>query len=77
MSDLYIHEKLRKIISERINQIEDQVLRGPIEDLSTLKELRGRLAELAASMGSKMSTKEVKTRQAVEKWRKTRAAKGD
>jgi len=47
MSDLYIHEKLRKIISERINQIEDQVLRGPIEDLSTLKELRGRLAELA------------------------------
>lgn len=47
MSDLYIHEKLRKIISERINQIEDQVLRGPIEDLSTLKELRSRLAELA------------------------------
>ena len=47
MSDLYIHEKLRKIISERINQIEDQVLRGPIEDLATLKELRGRLAELA------------------------------
>tara|TARA_R100001079_G_scaffold79850_1_gene43823 strand:+ start:240 stop:431 length:192 start_codon:yes stop_codon:yes gene_type:complete len=47
MSDLYIHEKLRKIINERINQIEDQVLRGPIEDLSTLKELRGRLAELA------------------------------
>ena len=47
MSDLYIHEKLRKIISERINQIEDQVLRGPLEDLSTLKELRGRLAELA------------------------------
>ena len=47
MSDLYIHEKLRKIISERINQIEEQVLRGPIEDLSTLKELRGRLAELA------------------------------
>ena len=34
-------------------------------------------SELAASMGSKMSTKEVKTRQAVEKWRKTRAAKGD
>ena len=47
MSDLYIHEKLRKIISERIKQIEEQVLRGPIEDLSTLKELRGRLAELA------------------------------
>ena len=47
MSDLDIHEKLRKIINERINQIEDQVLRGPIEDLSTLKELRGRLAELA------------------------------
>ena len=44
---LYIHEKLRKIISERMNQIEEQVLRGPIEDLSTLKELRGRLAELA------------------------------
>jgi|TARA_R100001460_G_scaffold35776_3_gene68735 hypothetical protein len=47
MSDLYIHEKLRKIIRERMNQIEEQVLRGPIEDLSTLKELRGRLAELA------------------------------
>ena len=47
MSDLYIHEKLRKIINERIKQIEEQVLRGPIEDLSTLKELRGRLAELA------------------------------
>ena len=34
-------------------------------------------SELAASMGSKMSTKEVKTRQAVEKWRKTKDAKGD
>ena len=34
-------------------------------------------SELAASMGSKQSTKEVKTRQAVEKWRKSRAAKGD
>jgi hypothetical protein len=33
-------------------------------------------SELAASMGSKQSTKEVKTRQAVEKWRKSRAAKG-
>jgi len=33
-------------------------------------------SELAASMGSKMSAKEVKTRQAVEKWRK-KAAKGD
>ena len=34
-------------------------------------------SELAASMGSNMSSKEVKTRQAVEKWRKKRAAKGD
>lgn len=34
-------------------------------------------SELAASMGSKQSTKEVKTRQAVERWRKSRAAKGD
>ena len=33
-------------------------------------------SELAASMGSKQSTKEVKTRQAVERWRKSRAAKG-
>ena len=32
---------------------------------------------LAASMGSKMGVKEVKTRQAVEKWRSKRAAKGD
>ena len=32
---------------------------------------------LAASMGSKMGVKEVKTRQAVEKWRRKRAAKGD
>ena len=34
-------------------------------------------SELAASMGSQQSTKEVKTRKAVEKWRKSRAAKGD
>ena len=34
-------------------------------------------SELAASMGSKQSTKEVKTRQAVERWRKSRAAKGE
>ena len=47
MSALYIHEKLRKIIRERMTQIEEQILTGPIEDLSTLKELRGRLAELA------------------------------
>ncbi len=47
MSDLYIHEKLRKIITERKGQIEEQILTGPIEDLSILKELRGRLAELA------------------------------
>ena len=33
-------------------------------------------SELAASMGSKQSTKEVKTRQAVERWRKSRAATG-
>ena len=32
---------------------------------------------LAASMGSKQSTKEVKTRKAVEKWRSKRAAMGD
>tara|TARA_R110002020_G_scaffold321162_1_gene537083 strand:+ start:548 stop:916 length:369 start_codon:yes stop_codon:yes gene_type:complete len=32
---------------------------------------------LAASMGSKQSTKEVKTRKAVEKWRSKRIAKGD
>ena len=32
---------------------------------------------LAASMGSKQSTKEVKTRAAVEKWRSKRVAKGD
>ena len=34
-------------------------------------------SELAASMGSKQSTKEVKTRQAVERWRKSRAATGE
>ena len=34
-------------------------------------------SELAASMGSQQSTKEVKTRKAVEKWRKSRAAKGN
>jgi hypothetical protein len=32
---------------------------------------------LAASMGSKQSTKEVKSRQAVDKWRAKRIAKGD
>lgn len=34
-------------------------------------------SELAASMGSKQSVKEVKTRQAVEKWKSKRAARGD
>lgn len=34
-------------------------------------------SELAASRGSTKSTKEVKTRQAVEKWRKQRAIRGD
>jgi NAD-dependent SIR2 family protein deacetylase len=47
MSDLYIHEKLRKIIKERKNQIQEHLLTGPIDDLTVLKELRARLAELA------------------------------
>jgi hypothetical protein len=47
MTDLYIHEKLRKIIKERKNQIQEHLLTGPIDDLAVLKELRARLAELA------------------------------
>lgn len=38
---------------------------------------RNPTSELAASMGSSMSTKEVKTRHAVEKWRSKRKASGD
>jgi len=56
---------------------------GGIRNDGGWKENLQRIAEshptsdLATSMGSNMSTKEVKTRQAVEKWRKKRAAKGD
>lgn len=56
---------------------------GGIRNDGGWKENMQRIAEahptssLAASMGSSMSAKEVKTRQAVEKWRKKRAAKGD
>lgn len=47
MSDLYIHEKLRNIINERINLIETQIIEGSIEDFSAFKELRARREELA------------------------------
>tara|TARA_R100000781_G_C4032924_1_gene111243 strand:+ start:180 stop:371 length:192 start_codon:yes stop_codon:yes gene_type:complete len=47
MSDLYIHEKLFKVMAERRGQIEAQITEGAVEDFSAFKELRARLAELA------------------------------
>ena len=47
MSTLYIHEKLRNIIIDRENIITEQLLQGPVDDITIFKELRARLAELA------------------------------
>ena len=47
MSDLYIHEKLFKVIGERQSQIKSQITEGVVDDFSAFKELRARLAELA------------------------------
>ena len=47
MSDLYIHEKLFKVIGERQSQSKSQITEGVVDDFSAFKELRARLAELA------------------------------
>ena len=47
MSDLYIHEKLFKVIGERQSQIKSQITEGVVDDFSAFKELPARLAELA------------------------------
>ena len=47
MSDLYIHEKLRNIIKERINLIDTQLTEGVVEDFSIYKILRAKREELA------------------------------
>ncbi len=47
MSDLYIHEKLRNIIKERIDLIDTQLTEGVVEDFSIYKILRAKREELA------------------------------
>lgn len=47
MSDLYFHEKLRNIISDRKNLLDEQLITGVIEDFSAFRELRARREELA------------------------------
>jgi|TARA_B100000085_G_C18518269_1_gene502598 hypothetical protein len=47
VSDLYIHEKLRNIIKERIDLIDTQLTEGVVEDFSIYKILRAKREELA------------------------------
>jgi predicted transcriptional regulator len=47
VSDLYFHEKLRNIINERLNLIDEHITEGIVEDFTAYKVLRGKREELA------------------------------
>jgi hypothetical protein len=48
METLYIFEKMNKLIKERQESITETLCQGPVTDFTVFKELRARLAELAA-----------------------------
>ena len=45
--DLYLHDKMSNMITQRIENLEPQLLHGSVEDFDNYKELRARLSELA------------------------------
>ena len=45
--DLYLHDKMSNMITQRIENLEQQLLHGSVEDFDNYKELRARLSELA------------------------------
>ena len=47
MNDLYIYEKILKIIRERQNTIRESLCVGPVGEFVAFKELRACLGELA------------------------------
>lgn len=48
METLYIFEKMNKLIKERQEAIRETLCQGPVTDFVVFKELRAKLAELAA-----------------------------
>ena len=47
MSDLYIYEKMLKIMRERRKSIEETITFGSVPDYSAFQDLRAKLGELA------------------------------
>jgi|TARA_R110000824_G_scaffold98284_2_gene234507 hypothetical protein len=47
MSDLYIYEKMLKIMRERRKLIEETITFGSVPDYSAFQDLRAKLGELA------------------------------
>jgi len=45
--DLYIYEKSLKLIRNRKNQVQEQLMHGIVEDFTMFKELRAKYQELA------------------------------
>ena len=45
--DLYFYDKMSNMITQRIENLEQQLLHGSVEDFDNYKELRARLSELA------------------------------
>jgi hypothetical protein len=45
--ELYLHDKMSNMITQRIENLEQQLLHGSVEDFDNYKELRARLSELA------------------------------
>ena len=46
MNDLYIYEKLTKVLSQRKSSIEEAICYGAVVDFVAYKELRSQLAEI-------------------------------
>ena len=45
--DLYIYEKSLKLIRDRKDQVQEQLMHGIVEDFTMFKELRAKYQELA------------------------------